>query len=145
MKDIDTVKELVQIARDGAEFYDDARKEVEDPELKNVFRNMTDHKLGVIGALSGQLAMMAEGVPESGTLVGTLRKVYADVRANLSSNEDKVYVVQLEEVEDRLLHHFEDAVKTVENSSIRSSLLEQMPQVRACHDQMRSLKQRMAA
>lgn len=145
MKNADTLQELVSIARDGAMFYDEAGKEVNDPSLKTLFLRMADHKRALISALSGKLAAAHEDIPTEGTVLGKLRRVYTDVRTSLSSNEAKVYVAQLEETEDRLLEHFEEAITSTDDPTVRSILQNHMPQVRACHDEMRALKQRLAA
>lgn len=139
------LQEIIQIARDGAKFYDDARNEVKNPQLKETFARMAGHKRDLITALGGRLEMIGEEVPNSGTFAGSLQKSYADIRAALSANEEKVYVAQLEEAEDRLMHHVEDAIKDATNPEIKSQLQAHLPAVRACHDEMRALKQRWAA
>lgn len=140
MQKADTVKELVQIARDGATFYEESIGKVEDPRLKSIFTDMAKHKREVIQSLSSTLRVNDEDVPEDGTIAGKFRQGYADVRAALTKDDAKVYVTQLEESEDRLLHHFESAINGVDDPSVRSLLQTHMPQVRACHDQMRALK-----
>jgi uncharacterized protein (TIGR02284 family) len=145
MQNANTVKELVQISRDGLEFYQDAIDEVQSERLKTVFSRMAGNKRTLIAALSSKLAMNDENVPTDGTFAGSLRKTYTDVRAMLSSNEDKVYVSQLEETEDRLLHHFQKALDDSTDPSVKGLLQQYYPQVKACHDEMRSLKQQIAA
>lgn len=136
-----TLRELIQIANDGAEFYADAAEQVSNPRLVELFRRMGSHKRVLSAALATKLQASGEQIPESGTFAGTLRKVYTDLRASLSSNDETIYVSQLEETEDRLLHHFEDALAESTDVSLRSTLQIHMPKVRACHDEMRNWKQ----
>ena len=145
MNNANDVKELVQISRDGLEFYQDAMNEVESERLKSVFARMAGHKRTLIASLSSKLAINDEDVPTDGTFAGTVRKTYADLRAMLSANEDKVYVSQLEETEDRLLKHFDKALADATDPTVRGLLQQHYPQVRACHDEMRALKQQLAA
>jgi len=145
MKNANTVKEIVQIARDGLEFYQDAATEVKSERLKAVFSRMANHKRQLITALSTNLALNDEEVPTDGTMAGSIRKGYAEVRTMLGADEDKTYVTQLEETEDRLLHHFEDALKDCDDVTVKALLQQHYPQVRACHDEMRALKQQHAA
>lgn len=140
MQKADTVKELVQIARDGAAFYEDSIQKVEDPRLKSIFSDMAKHKRDIIHSLSSTLRVNDEDVPEDGTVAGKFRQGYADLRAALTKDDAKVYVSQLEESEDRLLHHFESALDGISDPSVKNLLEIHMPQVRACHDQMRELK-----
>jgi len=139
------LSEIVQAARDGAEFYDAAANEVTNPQLRDTFRRFAEAKRTLIAALSGRLEMMGAEVPQSGTVRGALRKAYADLRASVSRHEDRIYVAQLEEAEDRLLAQVEDAVAQTDNAEIRSQLQAHLPGVRACHDEIRRLKQRPAA
>jgi uncharacterized protein (TIGR02284 family) len=145
MQNANHVKELVQISRDGLEFYQDAMNEVQSERLKSVFSRMAGNKRTLIAALSSKLAMSDEDVPTDGTFAGSLRKTYTDIRAKLSSNEDRVYVSQLEETEDRLLKHFEKAIDGTTDPSVKGLLQQHFLHVRACHDEMRSLKQQLAA
>lgn len=145
MKNASTLQDLVQIARDSLEFYTEAAKEVKDIGLKATFSRMAVAKRELIESLSTKLVAQNEDVPTGGTVVGKMRQLYADVRASMSSNEEKIYVAQLEETEDRLLEHYEAAVKDVEDPIIVAMLQAHLTRVRACHGEMRSLKLRLAA
>ncbi len=145
MSNANTLKELIQIARDGIEFYTDAGKEVKDIGLKATFARMAEAKRDLISSLSTRLVATGEEVPSGGTATGKMRQLYADVRASISSNEEKVYVAQLEETEDRLVEHYEEAIKKVDDPLVLSMLKAHMTRVHACHTEMRGIKQRLAA
>lgn len=141
MNHADTVQDLVRIANDGVEFYGEAMEKTRNPQLRNVFGRMREHKQRVASALRAQLRQDLQDAPRDGTFSGALRQTYAELRAKLSSDEDKVYVSQLEETEDRLLKHFQEAMTEVTDPSVKALLQSHAPQVRACHDEMRALKQ----
>jgi len=122
MKNANTLQELVQIAHDGVEFYTEAGKEVKDVDLKATFARMASAKRDLIASLSTKLIASNEDVPTDGTVVGKLREMYADVRASISSNEEKIYVAQLEATEDRLLEHYDAAIKEVEDPLVLAML-----------------------
>jgi uncharacterized protein (TIGR02284 family) len=140
-----TLKELVQIARDSADFYESARDEVGNPALKDVFTRMAAAKRELIHALGARLALTGQDIPDSGTVTGSMHKMWADLRATFSKKDEAVYVGELEEAEDRLLEHFNEALQNVDDVRVRETLAAQLPKVRACHDEMRALKRRMAA
>jgi uncharacterized protein (TIGR02284 family) len=135
-----TVQDIVRIANDGADFYRDAMEKTDNPNLRSVFSRMLSHKQTLAGSLRSKLKIENVEAPKDGTFAGSLRKTYADLRAKLSSSEDKVYVAQLEETEDRLLKHFEKALDEIQDPSVKSLLQSHAPQVRACHDEMSQLK-----
>lgn len=143
MQNASNVKDIVQIARDSASFYTEAMQKVDDPHIKSMFSSMAQHKQRIIDSLSEKLKMGNEIAPEHGTVAGTIRKNYADLLASFTTNDAKVYVSQLEETEDRLLRHFQEAIQDAEDPGVRALLEAHMPQVRSCHDQMRTLKNSM--
>jgi uncharacterized protein (TIGR02284 family) len=143
-KNTKTLQELVQIARDSADFYESARDEVSSPALKDVFTRMAAAKRSLIESLGARIALSGEDIPDSGTMVGNMRKAWADIRASVGKPE-AVYVAQLEEAEDRLLKHFTDALQSLDDARKRETVGAELPKVRACHDEMRALKRRMEA
>ena len=133
------LNELIEITRDGQRFYEHASHEVGDRHLQSLFGEMSRAKVEVIQALSARVAANHEQPASGGTLLGRLRRLYADTRATLASDEAATYVAQLEEAEDRILHAFEDALEQAD-VDLRPLLASEMPKVRACHDRMRGLK-----
>jgi uncharacterized protein (TIGR02284 family) len=108
------VKDLIQIANDGASFYERATDKVQNPDV-------------------------------GGTVVGTFHRAYTELLAAVSSNDEKVYVSQLEETEDRLLAGFREAIEDEKDPKIKTILQNHLPRVIASHNEMRLLKQKMAA
>ncbi len=142
---VDILQELVHVARDSKSFYEDAAKEIKNPIVRQTFERMASAKGELINKLSSHINARGE-VPETGgTFLGGLRQTYADMRAAISSNDDAVYTAQLEETEDRLLKYFDKALEKTDSMEIRAILKEQLPKVRACHDEMKRLKTSLAA
>lgn len=134
------LNELIEITRDGQRFYEHAHDAVKDVRLQALFRDMSRAKTEVIQALAGKIVDSHEVPAAGGTFAGTLRKLYADTRATLSSDGEATYVAQLEAAEERILHAFEDALESAE-PDVRALLVAEMPKVRAGHQRMRDLKQ----
>jgi uncharacterized protein (TIGR02284 family) len=141
----DLLKEIVEIGRDGADFYESAAQKVSNARLRAVFGRMSAAKRELITALSDHLALGGEKPPDRGTLMGSLRKAYAGVLATLAADDEHVYVAQLEEAEDRLVARIEKAILEAKDTDVRVQLQAYLPKVRACHDEMRELRSHMAA
>ena len=139
------LNELIEITRDGQTFYTDAVSRVTNAHLKAVFRALIDVKTKMISALSEHVR--ARGIEPSaqGTLAGSFRKLYAEVRAKLSSQADTTFVAELEASEDRLLCAFEQAAADADDPELRTIITRHLPKVRLCHDEMRNLKVALAA
>ena len=138
-----TLNDLIAIARDGKDFYQEAAQRVDDVELKTLFTRIADIKDAIIGQL-GTAVQAVGGEPEdSGTLRGSMQEMYARLRAALGDTEYS-YVAELEESEDRLLHAFEDAMKDERTPpAARDVVTRLLPDVRSCHDVMRDRKRAM--
>lgn len=138
------VKDLIQIANDGASFYERATEKVQNPELRRVFSDMGQHKRDLVASLGTQLDDRSPS-DVGGTVVGTFHRAYTELLAAVSSNDEKVYVSQLEETEDRLLAGFREAIEDEKDPKIKTILQDHLPRVIASHNEMRQLKQKMAA
>ncbi|MGN6152554.1 MAG: PA2169 family four-helix-bundle protein [Lysobacteraceae bacterium] len=145
MKSESKVKELIQSANDGATFYVHALKHVDDPHLRRVFTEMGRHKRELVASLRRELQIDEDTAVESeGTIAGAFRRAYTDMLAMLGGNDAKVYVGQLEETEDRLLDSLREAIEEIDDPKVVAILRSHLPQIVACHDDMRALKAQMA-
>lgn len=133
------LNELIEVTRDGQRFYQHAAEQVGDPNLQHLFRDLAQAKTHVIQALSVKLAANHEQPASGGTLAGHVRQLYADSKARLGGDSDVAYVDQLEAMEDRILHAFEDALGDAQ-PDVRALLATELPKLRACHERMQRLK-----
>lgn len=136
-----SLKELVQVTRDSQELYEAVAERTENRELAEVCRRLAAAKSELIDALKLELVSMGSAVPADGTLVGDLRRVFAELRAALSSDADVILSEQLEESEDRLLQAYERTLDDLRSPQLRAILTLQMPRVRECHEEMRRVRQ----
>lgn len=135
-----TLNDLIEIARDGSEFYTEAAGKVDKPELASLFRTMAGHKREIVSGLTADVAAVGGDPADHGTMVGTMRQVYAKARAALGDT-DYAYVAELEELEDRLLDAFRDTVEDGDTpAAAKAAAQKYMPRVIECHDIMRSRK-----
>ena len=138
-----SLNDLIEIARDGSDFYSDAAGKVKDPELSSLFAQMAEHKREIVSGLSADVAAIGGTPAEHGTIVGSMHQVYGKVRAALGDT-DYAYVAELEESEDRLLKAFKDTLSDADTpASARLAAERFMPRVQECHSIMRSYKQAM--
>lgn len=135
-----TLNDLIEIARDGAEFYTEAAGKVENAELSSLFNQMGSHKREIVTGLSADVAAAGGKPADHGTMVGSMQQAYGNVRAALGDT-NYGYVAQLEEAEDRLLKAFRDTIADSDTpSAARAAAQKYMPRVQECHDIMRNRK-----
>lgn len=135
-----TLNDLIEIARDGADFYTEAAGKVGNPELAALFTQMVGHKHEIVTGLSTDVAAAGGDPADHGTMVGSMQQAYGNVRAALGDT-GYGYVAQLEETEDRLLKAFKDTISDEDTpAAARATAQKYMARVQACHDTMRNRK-----
>lgn len=137
------LNELIEIARDGADFYHEAADKVENPALRALFKRIEVNKNKIVAVLSGQLHAIGAEPTSSGTVRGTFQQMYGKVRAAFG-DKDYGYVAELEESEDRLLSAFKDVLNNNELPiDIRQKVQDLLPDVQETHNVMREHKHSM--
>lgn len=140
-----SLNDLIEIARDGGDFYTEAASKVEDIELSALFGQMATHKRDIVAGLSADVAATGGQPAEHGTMVGTMAQAYTNVRAALGDTNYE-YVAQLEEAEDRLMAAFKDTINDNDTPAAAKASAEKfMPRVVECHNIMRSRKRALKA
>lgn len=135
-----SLNDLIEIARDGSDFYTEAAGKVDNAELATLFQQMAGHKRDIVAGLTADVAAVGGDPADHGTMVGSMRQVYAKARAAMG-NTDYAYVAELEELEDRLMHAFQDTVNDSDTpAAAKAAAQKYMPRVIECHDIMRSRK-----
>lgn len=136
-----SLNDLIEIARDGGEFYTEAAGKVDDPQLSALFGQMATHKHDIVQGLSTDVAATGGKPAEHGTMVGSMHQMYGKARAALGDT-DYAYVAELEQSEDRLLEAFKDTIADRDTPAAAKMAAEQyLPRVVECHDIMRNRKQ----
>lgn len=145
MGNIDILRELVQIERTGAVFYEDAHLAEADPSLRSLFARLAAHKQRILAALATQLPGGTRSVPFGGIIASALRSVYGDVLARLGRSAPSGYVPLLREVEQRLLAHYELVVRRIDDDGLKATLRAQIPRAHALVGEMDAVGNRLAA
>lgn len=144
---VETLNELIQATRDSAQFYSDASRAVDNPELRGLFRDIAESKQGLVGSLSREVRDEAGKPATEGSLRGSLHQLYSTLRAEMTRDHgDYAYVRELEKSEDRLMQAFHDVIKRDDApKAVKESLLSYLPKVQQHHDAMRDRKWAMEA
>lgn len=140
-----SLNDLIEIARDGKDFYTEAAKKVEDAELSALFIRIAAVKQDIVGSLSSAVAAAGGKPAEHGTFVGSMQQFYGKVRATLGDTQYG-YVAELEESEDRLLKAFNETLSDTDTPpAARVEVERLLPQVRECHQVMSTRKHALKA
>jgi len=137
------LNDLIEIARDGKDFYTEAAGKVKDAELSALFTRIAGVKGRIVSSLSSTVAAVGGKPAENGTFRGSMQETYAKVRSAFGDT-NYAYVAELEESEDRLLHAFRDTLDKHElTPAAKQEVAQLWPEVKECHDIMRARKHAM--
>ncbi|AOA72171.1 PA2169 family four-helix-bundle protein [Stenotrophomonas rhizophila] len=138
-----TLNDIIEIARDGQDFYTEAADKVKDAELSALFTKIAGVKSQIVTSLSSTVAATGAKPAEHGTVVGSMQQFYGKVRATLGDTQYG-YVAELEESEDRLLKAFKDTLTDGDTPpAARAEVSRLLPLVQETHDVMRNRKHAM--
>lgn len=106
-ENIGTLNELVEITRDGANFFGEAANQVANPQLKTIFFEMTDTKNRFVDALSKELqAAPVKPTTPSSEVRKRWHQLYADIRGKLT-DKNLAFTGDVQTSEDRLLKAYD--------------------------------------
>lgn len=134
-----TLRELAHLCRDGERLYRQAATRVRSPRLRELAGEVGQVRADLYCEFAALLHQHGEPLCEAGSLYGRVRKRYAGLRARFA-DRDRIYVCELEYVEDRLLHAMERATLYRQPEEVRVLLRRHMPGARAAHEQLHTLK-----
>lgn len=135
-----TLRELVEVLNDGQKFYEAAVTAVSEEPYRRLFQRMATLKREHAAALGRVLRAQGAAVPTGGTVSGSLHQVYGVLASKLSSTPANVFVGQLEDAEDRILHAFEKATTSLTEAAARAEVSDLLIAARREHEEMRALK-----
>lgn len=138
-----SLNELIAVLNDGVKFYADAAGSTDNETYRNLFQRMASTKRAIAADLKAEVAYHGEQPADGGTVSGSLRQAYADLRASLSDNPDAHYISQLEDSEDRILDAFKDALTISDKAEVRQIAQNYLPDIKRMHSEMRELKQQV--
>ncbi len=107
-ENIGTLNELVEITRDGADFFGEAANQVANPQLKTIFVKMTDTKKQFADALSKELQTAAiKPTMPSSPVQKSWHQMYAEIRGKLT-DKSLAFTGDVQTSEDRLLKAYDN-------------------------------------
>lgn len=140
--DVETasLNDIIGVLDDGRDFYEDAAQRIEHTDTRELFQRMAQTKQAIVDDLSARVADRGERPTDHGTLRGSVRRAYAELRVLLSSDPEAEYIAQLEAFEDRIVHAFQDVIFDSDDADVRAIVLKHMPAVARDHTDMAALK-----
>lgn len=139
------VTHLIDICKDGRDFYHNASEKVENNDLKKLFRENANIREGIIVNLKNYMEDKGETAKAEGTLGGKTMQFFGQLAAAVSPNTDKAFVTQLEEAEDRSLEEFHKTLATSITPELKMRIMGYTKELKQTHYHMKAMKEIMKA
>ena len=135
-----TVHHLIERCKDGEKGYKTAAEDVEDKDLKDLFKKYAVQRDSMITELQDYLHRIGHTDTESSSIEGTLHRAWIDLKSALSSKDRARVLEECERGEDYAVSAYQDALKKDMPAELKAIVQQQYNDVKSAHDHIRSLR-----
>ena len=142
---VTVVEKLTEICKDGEKGYKDAADHAKRSDLKTFFATQSSERGRFARELQAVLLNLGKmEKKESGTVAGTLHRAWIDTKVGLGAG-DKSILESVEKGEDEARDAYREAIGSPLPPEAADIVSRQARSVQAAHDQVKSLRDGMAA
>lgn len=141
---LDAIQKLIRLNIDSARALGQAAKAAENPHIAQELEAISAERRAAADALEANVARNDERPAETGTVKGTLHRGWMKLRAALSDG-DLAVMTEAERAEDTLKDAYEVAIVATVGSPVADVLHHQLRKVKSRHDEIRELRDALAA
>jgi len=135
------LKELVQTLKDGEKGYSEALTDVEDQDLKEVFKHYAVQRDGYLTELEHQMHQLNIKVEEDSSLTGTIHRAFINLKAAITSKNRESILNECERGEDYAVKAYQTALQAEGLPGQLKPILEKQYQgIQEAHDKIKSLR-----
>ena len=137
------LNELVETLKDGQKGYADAMTDVEDSQLKETFKKYSVQRAGFITEIEDQMFKLDLKPDESanGSVTATVHRAWIDLKAALTSKDNKAVLNECERGEDYAVKAYQTALKAQDlPTNLKSVIEKQYMGVQEAHNTIKALR-----
>ena len=135
------LNELVETLKDGQKGYADAMTDVEDTNLKATFKHYAAQRAEYITEIEDQMFKLNLKPEEESSVTGTIHRAWIDLKAALTSKDNKAVLNECERGEDYAKKAYQTALKAQDlPANVKSVIEKQYQGVTEAHDKIKSLR-----
>ncbi|TPE43380.1 ferritin-like domain-containing protein [Pontibacter mangrovi] len=135
-----TVHHLIERCKDGAKGYKTASEDVEDQDLKDLFRKYAVQRDSMITELQDQLHKMGHTDEESSSIEGTMHRAWIDLKSALTARDRVRVLEECERGEDYAVKAYKEALEKDLPAQLKQIVEQQYQDVKNAHDHIRTLR-----
>jgi len=142
--DIRTLNSLITTTIDSVDGYSEAAKDADSARFGDRFTARATERRQVATQLQAEVRRLGGNPEDDGTALAAAHRVFLNLKAAVTSRDDKAIIDEVERGEDHIKAKFEDAMKDgVLAPEVRAAIERAYVSVRQGHDEMRDIKHGM--
>lgn len=142
--DISTLNSLIATTIDSIDGYTEAAKDSENSRFGALFTSRAGERREIANRLQQEVQNLGGNPEDDGTALAGAHRMFLNLKATVTSHDDKAIINEVEAGEDHIKAKFEDAIGDMELSPAVRSLIENCyTSVKAGHDEVRDIKHSM--
>lgn len=135
-----TLKNLIDVLRDGHEGFLELEKHLKDPEARTFFLKETQERANFAAELENELHRLGvKDVHEDGKASGKLHRAWGELKAKLGGG-DHALLATAEQGEDEAKKAYKEALEVHLPADIRDLLMRQQVHIQASHDKVKAMR-----
>jgi len=132
---------LIEALKDGQEGFKQAAEGVSDPKLKSLFRDYSQQRSRFATALQSEARRHGETDPEtSSSVTGALHRGWINLKSAITGGDEHAILAECERGEDSAVEEYKKALEDGLTPSAQDLVSRQFTEIKAVHDQIKSLR-----
>lgn len=135
------LNELLETLKDGEKGYSEAVTDVEDQDLKEVFKKYAVQRDGYLTELEDQMHQLNLKAEEESSITGTIHRAFINLKSAITSKSRHSILAECERGEDYAVKAYETALKAEGLPGQLKSIIEkQYAGIKQGHDEIKALR-----
>ena len=140
-KQNDEIDNLIETLKDGQEGFKQAAEGVSNSNLKSLFRDYSQQRSRFATALQGEARRHVETDPEtSSSATGALHRGWMNLKSAITGGDEHAILAECERGEDSAIEEYKKALADGLSPSAQELVSRQFAEIKAAHDQIKSLR-----
>ncbi len=137
---VSVVHHLIERCKDGAKGFKHASEDIQDQDLKGIFRDYAVQRDSFITELQNELHKFGKTDDESSSIEGTIHRTWMDLSSALLAKDRKQVLREAERGEDYAVSAYQKALDADLPGTLKDVVQKQYNQVKQGHDTIRDLR-----
>jgi uncharacterized protein (TIGR02284 family) len=140
-KEIKVLNDLVAKSYDAEKGYQEAREQVDDTRLMNLFQDLSRQRYDFGHELKSMIERLGGEVDKGSTIASELHRAFMDIKAKTSNNTEKLILEEVVRGEENAISNYESALEELERGSDSYAIVEsQLSKIKSMENRMEALE-----